>query len=62
MVTVPVGVPAPDTAAEMIALKVTGWPKGAGFALDDNPIVTRFCWMLSVTVGEVAPAKLLSPE
>ena len=42
-VTVPVGVPAPGPPAATVAVKVTAWPKGDGFA-EDRHVVVVAAW------------------
>lgn len=37
--TVPVGVPDPGAAGEMVAVKVTDWPKTLGFAEEITEVV-----------------------
>src|SRR5262245_41246724 len=60
-VAVPDGVPAPGATALTVAVNVTDWPNTDGLT-DDVTMVVELAWLtLCVSVGDVLPAKLVSP-
>ena len=59
--TVPVGVPAPGAVAEIVAVKVTDWPKTEGFADELTAVPVLAMFTVCVKSAEVLALKLLLP-
>ena len=60
--TVPVGVPTPAAAAEMVAVRATLWPKTGEAGVVVTTAVVEACPTVSIVGEEVWPVKLVSPE
>lgn len=60
-VMVPLGVPAPGATAVTVAVKVTFWPKTAGFAEEIRVVAVLAAFTTSGTMLDVLEEKFASP-